>query len=553
MRRITPATAIVILITLTLPWTQTATSQTPRPESLAIRQVALFKNGLGFFVGQVVCPEGGTSFEVALPVAPCHGTFWISYPADLPLASVVARQGPSGQLIDAITVTEILKANPDRKVRLTIGDKEVTGIIRYVADKRDAAGLDPYAPPYPMSYYRPPEQPQPGSLLIVETDAGELSVDPKTVSAAMFLDGKAERRVAEGPKSTVLHVQLKTSAPGQVVTVSFLSKGITWAPSYMVDITDASQARLQAKALVVNDACGLKDVEVQLVTGFPHLQFADTPSPLALEQSLAQFLQSLSVRRAGPRGVNVTSNIMTQSVAYNGPQDQTALPLYGAAEIGQVAEDLFLYPAGRVDLDTREVAYLPLLTETVPYSHVYQWEIADYVNEEGVYEYARRQPDREEEVWHSIRLTNTTGIPWTAAPGQTMKNGVILGQDTLAYTPRGGRSTLRITRAIGVKAEQNEIETARKRQALLMYGHAYDLITVRGEMSVVNLQDKSIDMEITKTLSGELKTADPQPAIEKIAAGLHRMNGLSKLTWTFQLSPGEKKNASYTYDVYVRR
>jgi len=60
-------------------------------------------------------------------------------------------------------------------------------------------------------------------------------------------------------------------------------------------------------------------------------------------------------------------------------------------------------------------------------------------------------------------------------------------------------------------------------------------------------------MEITKTLSGELKTADPEPKIEKLATGLRRMNGLLKLTWTLDLSPAQKKDVTYTYEVYVRR
>jgi hypothetical protein len=548
-------TVIATIVGLTLLASEGRAGETQTPSaSLTLQQMSLFKNGLGFFTGQISCPAETTSFQVALPVAPCHGTFWISYPADLDVIGIVARQAQAGQLIDAITIPEILQANPARRVRLTIGNRDVTGVIRYVARDRNPAEHDPYMPSSSLSYsYRPPEQARQGSLLIVETDAGELSVDPKEVTQVTFLDGKAERRFAGGGKSPILHVQLKKPAPGVQIAVSFLAKGATWAPSYRVDITDASTARLSAKALVINDACKFQGVETQLVTGFPHLQFADTTSPLALQQNLAQFLQSLSTRQTEPRGIDVTSNIMTQRVVYNGPQDQSAMPAYGASEIGQVAEDLFLYPAGRLDLGTQEVAYVPLFTENVPYKHIYQWDIPDYVNEEGVYEYSRRQPGREEEVWHSIRLTNTTKVPWTTAPGETVQNGVPLGQDTLSYTPRGAQNTLRITRAVSVRAEQNEFEKNRQRQALQIYGGYFDLITVQGELSIANLQDKLVDLAITKTLSGEMKTADPEPEVEKLAAGLHRINGLSRLTWNPQLGPGEKKAIKYTYEAYVRQ
>jgi hypothetical protein len=156
-------------------------------------------------------------------------------------------------------------------------------------------------------------------------------------------------------------------------------------------------------------------------------------------------------------------------------------------------------------------------------------------------------------VWHSIRLTNTTKIPWTTAPGETVKDGVILGQDTLSYTPPQGQNTLRITQAVSVKAEQREFETDRKRDAAQLYGYHYDLVTVQGELSVRNFQDKAITLEITKTLSGDVQSMDPKAEIEKLATGLRRMNGLSELTWTLALDPGQNKDVRYTYQVYVRR
>jgi cell division inhibitor SulA len=123
----------------------------------------------------------------------------------------------------------------------------------------------------------------------------------------------------------------------------------------------------------------------------------------------------------------------------------------------------------------------------------------------------------------------------------------------LKYTPQKGKATLRITKAVSVKAEQTELETARKREAERLYGNYFDLITVEGKLSVNNLQQKAITLEITKTLSGEVKASEPKAAIEKQARGLRRMNGIVKLAWTIELGPGEHKDLSYKYEVYVRR
>jgi len=558
MRRTLCATITVIITAFTfIHRGQAGAAEPVTPvQALELKQLSLFKNGLGFFVGQVACPETDTSFQIALPVAPSHGTLWISYPADLPVAGIVAGQVDSVESVEAVSIEEMLRANVGRRVRLTVNDKEITGRIAYVARDREPPVPNPYGPgreSAESTYGRPW---RPAGLITLETDAGELSFNPATVAQMTVLDGPANRRLPGQGKSAVLRVRLKAPAPGRKLTVSYLAKGVAWAPSYVVDISDEQKALLSAKALIINDACAIQDVDTQLVTGFPHLQFADVVSPLALKQNLAQFLQALSSGASERGRADVLSNVMTQRVAYPGMGDQAVMPAYGAAEAGIVAEDLFLYPGGRLNLDRNEVAYVSLFTETVPCKHIYQWDIPDTVGQEGdpsPFSRPGHSAGGEEEVWHSLRLTNTTRVPWTTAPGETVKNGALLGQDTLPFTPSGSAGTLRITRALGIRAEQRELEIDRKREAVQMYGYHYELVTVRGELSLVNSQSKPIDMEVTKTLSGEVKSSDPQARIDKLAAGLQRMNGLVKLTWNLQLGPREKKQVSYTYDVYVRR
>ncbi len=551
MRCNTHRSALLLTLGLTI---QTLAQSPPPAMSLDIEQVALFKNGLGFFTGQVTCPAGQTQLRIALPAAPAHGTLWISYPAQVDVASVVAKDVDSTETQDAITIPELLQANVGRSARIACGDREITGIITYFAQDRQADQDELYPPRPPVGPargydYRAPQQP--AALVTIQTDSGLVGVDPRAVTGVTFTGSSAEQKVPRPVRQTELDVRLKRAADGRRLAVTFLAKGVTWAPSYLVDITEEGKVRISAKALVINDACELKDVAAQLVTGFPHLQFADILSPIGLRQTLAQFLQSLN-QPDMPRGR--AAAVVTQNVMYGGAG--MAEPEYGAAEVGAVAEDLFLYPAGKIDLDRGQVAYIPLFTESAPCEHIYQWDLPDYVDEAGRYFYSRdrdSQVEDEQEVWHNLRLTNTTAVPWTTAPGQTVKAGAILGQDTLKYTPPGGTAILRITRAVGVKAEQIELETSRKREAIRMYGDTFDQITVRGDLSILNTQNKAIKLEITKTLSGEVQSTDPGAKQEKLAKGLGRMNGLSKLTWTIELPPATERRVNYVYEVYVRR
>ena len=524
-----------------------------------LQQVALFKNGLAFFVSEAAVPENKTEFYVVPSAAASHGTFWVAYPEKLKLNSLVVKQTEIEEFIDAINVAELLRANVGKTVKLYFPDPDeptVEGKILYFAQDRQNPKPEPYAPGglatvagnYRGYDYR-------SRLVIIDTPNGQVGVNPDIIRRVDFPNGTPARAFAKKKDSMRLDIKLAEPADDQKLFVSYLAKGITWAPSYVVDISKPDKAEISAKAAVINEVCDLEGVTLQLVTGFPHLQFADIVSPLALKENLAQFLQSL-IKGESERGraAAVTFNVASQSGGWGPRERPAAMPAYGAAEAGKVAEDLFFYPIDNVQLEKGQVAYLPLFTETVPYKHIYQWEIRDYVNQEDRYR-SRREQGRElqEQVWHSIRLENVSKLPWTTAPAQTLKDDLILGQDTLKFTPVQGKTTVRITQAVSVSAEQTEFELDRKRDALTMYGNHFDLITVQGKLSVTNLLQKAITLEITKTLSGQVKSSQPEAKIEKMAQGLRRMNTMAKLTWTIELKTGENKGIEYTYDVYVRR
>ena len=492
--------------------------------------------------------------------AASHGTFWVAYPEKVKLKSLIVKETKIDEPVEAVTIAELLKANVGKPVKLYFPDPDepmVEGKILYFAQDRERVKPKPYAPGgiggVVVNHYRGGDWRS--RLAIIDSANGQVAINPDIVRRVDFPNGDAARSFIKKKNSMQLDIQLGARADGQKLLVSYLGKGVTWAPSYVVDITKEDNAQISAKAVVINEACDLDGVTVQLVTGFPHLQFADVLSPLALKENLAQFLQSLIKGESERgRGAAVTFNVMSQSGGWGGSDRSSVMPAYDAAKGGKVSEDLFFYPLEKVQLAKGQIGYFPLFTETVPYKHIYEWKIPDYVNTEDRYRRRREQErEPEEEVWHSIRLENTAKLPWTTAPAQILKEDLILGQDTLNYTPVQGKSTVRITRAVSVKSEQVEFEIDRKRDTMRMYGDHFDLITIQGKLSATNFLPKQITLEITKTLSGEVKSSEPEAKIGKLAQGLHRMNSTAKLTWTLELKPDEHKEIGYTYDVYVRR
>ncbi len=104
-----------------------------------------------------------------------------------------------------------------------------------------------------------------------------------------------------------------------------------------------------------------------------------------------------------------------------------------------------------------------------------------------------------------------------------------------------------------MKAEQTERETERERNAAQYHGYSYDRVTVQGRLAVHNFRDRAVKLQITKALSGEVVSAEPDAEIETTARRLRRMNPSQVLTWTLELAPGQKREITYTYRLLVRR
>ncbi|OQA02717.1 MAG: hypothetical protein BWY69_00901 [Planctomycetes bacterium ADurb.Bin401] len=520
-----------------------------------VQQVALFKNGLGFFISQLECPDQKV-FAVEQMPAPSLGTFWVSYPQNAKLETIVAKDVFSEKPTQAISIPELLQANIGQEVILFLEGKEdspIQGVISYFAENRE--------PPKNIAYpryeaYNPFPPVQPAALMIVQTETGEMALNPAQVRQVKFTGSDIKRDFGKKEKAVQLEFTMAQNSPGEQLTLSYLAKGITWTPSYIIDITDPDKASISAKAMIVNEICDLNNVTLQLITGYPNLKFADIISPIAKKETLQQFIQALGrdEKESIMRGA-LAGNMMQNTAMYEMKSDLAKPVDYGTIQQGAIAEDLFLYPRENINIAKGQVAYLPLFTESVDYNHIYEWKIPDYVNADERYYYDNRQQKAEpvETVWHCLRLENSTKIPWTTASAEITKDGFIIGQDILNYTPSTTKTTLKITQAANIKAEQLELETARKLDASQLYGNHYDLVTITGKLSIANHQEKAVTVEITKTISGDVQSSEPNAAIKSLARGLNRMNPVRNLTWTIELAPGESKQLDYVYDVYVRR
>ncbi len=513
-------------------------------------KVAMFKNGVGLVSARVELPEAAGHYRVRpLPDATL-GSFWISWPESISLTDVKATQSETTKKIPAATVQELLEANIGKTVDLKIQETWQRVTIRDIPKRSD----EPFILPRQENIIPPPPPPTRGGLLLIEDAMGVRGIPRDWVQEIRF-DANSSNMELERPmlenviEFTAAPVKSPPSGPIPVI-LTYLAKGIAWSPSYVVDISKEDKATFSAKSVIVNDLMPLEDTDVELISGYPHIQFENVASTFSLA-SLQQILERARSPRDAGRP-DIISNVMTQVARFDKADSAPAPSMPVTPVEGEGAEDLYFYELKGITLKKGERGYQPVFAAEVSYEHLYTWDIPNYIMPET----PGSQPDGGDRqvVWHSIKLQNSTGRPWTTAPALTMKNGHILGQDTIYYTPDRASTELRITQAVAVKAEQSENEIARERNAANFNRNNYDLVTVKGELAVTNYKDKPIALKITKTLTGEIQQADGEPAITKLAKGLRSINSQSQLVWTVEVKPG-KDNAlkwSYTFNVYVR-
>jgi hypothetical protein len=543
----------------------------PRDVVLRIERLALFKNGLGYATATAQLPEGARTVRLGQLPVPSYGTFWIAYPKEVKVRGLVTAMETVDETATASSLDQLLRLNPGRKVLVHVAASP--GVAEVVLEGVVKPTVKPETPeppsPYFMDFRRPADRgypygyppPAQNSLVLLQTDKGLVALNPLSIQRVDFGVGEPVCVTTNQQKRPAIRMELEEPAGGQRVEVGLLARGITWVPSYRIDLSDEETAHFSAQAQIVNELADIQDAHVDLVTGFPNIQFPELPNPVAMSQNLAEFLRSLAAGRAESRerGYMMGQQAIAGWGGGNyGAYDNALLPSYGISTNGQTAEDLFLYPLPRVSLKKGETATLPLFSADMSYRHLYTWKIADPLDADhsgprGDGRLGPRGDGRSaEEVWHTCRLVNSARMPLTTAPAEFVEHGQFVGQDTCFYTAAGAEASIRINRALNVQADQAEVEIERKRNAANFYGFGYDLVKLTGELKVRNRLDKPIDLEITKELSGEVLEKSDSAQDVQTARGLKQVNPKHLLTWTIALKPDEERKITYSYQLYVR-
>ncbi len=387
-------------------------------------------------------------------------------------------------------------------------------------------------------------------FLILETSKGREYINRQRIASIS----------AEGPfmptyqqvEKTVLVFEV-TSGHGKI-TLSYLTRGITWLPTYHLDITSPTTLGIRQSTVLRNELTDLKDTAVELISGYPNIQFAHVNSPLDPDLSLASFFQQL-----GNSDGSSSRGTMSQMISSNSLPFSTSNPLPASAEAGAASTDIHYQAIGKRDLSRGDSLALDIAAATARYTRIVEWQVPELRDPNGrakTSRSSRETPDPEDQPWDALRFTNPFDFPMTTAPASITEAGKFRGQSLSQWVNPGETTTLRITQALTLYATASETEAENSRaqpkpeDIATFDGSRYHRITIQGVLQIHNYRATATTLLAHCRFSGKWLDADAKPTL-KLLHESSDINPSSELSWTTDLKAGEERALHYRYQVWI--
>ncbi len=543
---------------------------------MPVREVTVFKDGHAFVMhrGTVVPDADGQVIVDYLPM-PILGAYWpFSADEKRPLQSVRSGLHEGSVSHPARDLLQLLQANIGAKVLIVEQNNErYTATILSVplrGEERPAATApeDPANPWLPLG------------LVMLETGAGTRVLPVSLIRDITFLSPPATDLTRRQDRHMLtMTLGGKGAAPAEV-GMAYVQRGIRWIPNYRIDLDDNGHARVKLQATLINEMLDLEKVTLNLVVGVPTFAFADQPDPISFQRTMV----TLS-RHFQPQAQ--THNFMTNSIMsqVSMPQIDTTVhtPTAPVLDLGPhiestATDDLFVFTLTDISLRKGERLVLPVLEFEIPYEDLYTIDIAFQPPTQLIQGWSRdnvARVSRQPLVMHKVRLTNSSDYPLTTAPVLLLRNGRLLAQGMMRYTPRGAKGDLTLTTAVNVPVKLASEATAFTDGALKINGHLFTRTDMKGMIVLTNRTAEPIRIEVSRAIFGDPDSASHDGSIRRLADWQDadslladeaywwyhshwnwwwsRANIIGRMDWSLDLDAGEAVQLDYTWHYFWLR
>jgi hypothetical protein len=120
-----------------------------------------------------------------------------------------------------------------------------------------------------------------------------------------------------------------------------------------------------------------------------------------------------------------------------------------------------------------------------------------------------------------------------------------LGQDRLTFTPAGGEGRITLGLAGELEGKVEETELSREVVKGQKDEMTYVKRKIRGKLELKNFSKKEAEVEVSRTVVGEVVSSTPQAKVTLISSDV--LNPTNKLFWTVKVPAEGKIELLYEY------
>jgi DNA-binding sugar fermentation-stimulating protein len=506
------------------------THQLMAQTELKTKSISVFKNGQAFVIKEGEVATTNNIYTLKKIPDALFGTLWFAG-LQSDIVQVTSKQEAAEESADrkVISFRDLLFANKNKSFTLTTNDDKIyNGTVEDFDLQND-----------------------PNSTLLIKTNKNWISILPSSIKNIEFSDKPAKVFVQNNKTvKPVIKIQFAKSG-NQLFSIMYLQNGISWMPTYLLELKSETEAQLKMQAEVINDAEDLVNTNMNFVVGVPNFKFAGNPATLT-----AFAKQQYENNYHDSRYSNaLMSQVAADAKSY--AEMEMSVPAVDNNIEADASEDFYFYNLKNVNLEKGERAHFPLFNIPIKIKHLYECSLPNqnenmyrsYI-ENSVFSFNAQYSN----VHHSIEISNDSKNPFTTASvmiidGKTQRP---LSEDLIKYTGIGQKSSIELTQSPDIKVKEQERIIASKTETKKRNGYDYEykLLTVQSEVVIVNSKKQNIEMVIYKNISGKSKKATVNYTSNQTPT--RDMNPTDKLKFNLNVKAGETSKFTYTYEKYVQ-
>ena len=472
-----------------------------------IVSIGLYENDMALVRRQVTPQNESACVEVG-DVIPCEGTLWHTS-AD-PLAIRTFEDSPT------MTVSFFAPLSMSELIRRAQAEG---GFALNIADRDGEKHQD-------WTLYSVEGELTPPSHHLRLKSGSFIEFDDSVVAGIRFADGIGRKGL---PRNKTTWEFKGAKSPFEI---EYVARGAFWTPAYRLAL-GREKSRLFMSGNLVNNLADWTDVEVSLISG--NCRLAEEPRVLSRANGGMgmRYLSAKAKRTSVPQVAAADSFYESEEE----PSDDGYRSLAGEGR----GSDISSRPLGKVSLAKGEQLVVPLGVQELEVKRLVEW------TESG--------------LWDAVKFRNPFDFPMPAATIEVVEEGRLLGMPRTSWANAGDETFVKITAAQSVKGKFDEQSqnssgkwTSSIGETMAFNGQTYRKERKTAFFTVVSFRKEPVAMSVKRTFAGAIAKCSLEPKETKTRPSARRefeVNSVQELMWEFDLQPGEKREWTVEYDVWL--